>query len=96
MGATLQGCPEWVAMLTMRVLLARLRAYWAPTDRDRDLRDEIQAHLNQLESAYIAHGMSPDDARLAARKAFGGVDQVRAASAVTCNVNAPALLLVST
>ncbi len=34
-------------------------------------------HLHELEADYRARGLSPDEARLAARKAFGGVDQVR-------------------
>ncbi len=64
-------------LTTLRVLLARLRIYWAQADNDAELRDEIQAHLSDLESQYIAQGMTPDDAQFAARKAFGGVDQVR-------------------
>jgi predicted permease len=66
-------------MLTsFRVLIARVRGVLGVSDRDAELRDEIQAHLSHLESEYLAKGLSPDNARLAARKAFGGVDRTRA------------------
>ena len=41
------------------------------------LSEEVQAHLDLLADDFVANGMSPADARLAARKAFGGVDQVK-------------------
>jgi predicted permease len=41
------------------------------------LDDEIQAHLDQLAAEYIRRGMSPEDARAAARRDFGGVARVR-------------------
>ncbi len=67
-------------MLTsLRVSLARIRGIFGSSRREAELSDEIRDHLNRLESEHIARGLSPDDARLAARKAFGGVDQVRAA-----------------
>lgn len=65
-------------LTTLRVQIARLRGLFGRSRADAELNDEIQAHLNQLESDYIAKGMSPADARLAARKAFGGVDQMKA------------------
>ena len=66
-------------MLTnVRVLLSRLLdlVHWDP--RDARLRQEIQTHLDLLTDEYIAQGMARPDARAAARRAFGGVDQVRA------------------
>jgi putative ABC transport system permease protein len=47
--------------------------------RDRRLSDEIAAHLDELAETYVAQGMAPGEARLAARRAFGGVDQLTAA-----------------
>ncbi len=65
-------------MLTsIRILLARIRGFFG-SERDIELGDEIRAHLRQLEADYIARGLSPDDARFAARRTFGGVDQLRA------------------
>ena len=64
-------------MLTgFRVRLARLRGCFSRSRRDAALRDEIDAHLGELEGEFAAKGMTPDEARLAARKAFGGVDQI--------------------
>jgi predicted permease len=42
------------------------------------LSAEIEAHLSALTDEYVARGFSPTDARLAARRAFGGVDQAGA------------------
>ena len=39
---------------------------------------EINAHLQLLEDDYVARGMSPEEARFAARRAFGGqVEQTK-------------------
>jgi putative ABC transport system permease protein len=66
-------------MLTnLRVLLSRLLDLVHRDRRDARLRQEIQTHLDLLTDQYIAQGMAPPDARAAARRALGGVDQVRA------------------
>ncbi|MCC7126377.1 MAG: ABC transporter permease [Acidobacteria bacterium] len=44
---------------------------------DRDLADEIAAHLAEAEEAHIARGLSPEDAKYAALRDFGGVTQVK-------------------
>ncbi len=65
-------------MLTsLRIILAGLRGFFAGSRRDAALREEIQDHLDRLESDYITRGLSPEEARFAARRAFGGVDQIR-------------------
>lgn len=46
-------------------------------DRDRDLDDEVAAHLAEAVDDYIARGLSPRDARYAALRDFGGVTQVK-------------------
>jgi len=46
--------------------------------RDRRLADEVQSHLEFLSDEFMANGMSPAEAHLAARKSFGGVDQMKA------------------
>jgi len=43
---------------------------------DADLARELDAHLALLQESYQARGLSPDDARRAARMALGGVAQV--------------------
>lgn len=66
-------------MLTnARVVLSRLLDLVHRNRRDTRLRQEIQTHLDLLTDEYIARGMAPSDARAAARRAFGGTDQVRA------------------
>ncbi len=62
----------------MRALLSRLLDSVLRRSRDRRLTDEVQAHLDLLADDFEAQGMSRDDARLAARKSFGGVDQMQA------------------
>jgi predicted permease len=51
---------------------------------DADLRAELHDHLDQIAERHVARGMSPADARLAARREFGNVtslgEQARDAS----------------
>jgi predicted permease len=42
-----------------------------------DLAREIDAHLQLLEDQFVAKGMSRDDAKFAARRTFGGVEQTK-------------------
>ena len=44
---------------------------------EQELSREIAAHLQLLEDRYVAEGMSREDARYAARRAFGGVEQAK-------------------
>src|SRR5688500_8045627 len=44
---------------------------------ERDLDDEIRDHLDRQTAAYVAGGMSVDDARRAALVRFGGVERVK-------------------
>jgi predicted permease len=45
--------------------------------RERELSDEIRAHLELLTEEHLRHGLDPEAARLAARRDFGGVEQVK-------------------
>jgi predicted permease len=47
--------------------------------RDADLDDEIRTHLELLAAEYERRGMTSGAARLAARRAFGGVQQMKEA-----------------
>jgi predicted permease len=62
----------------MRALLSRLFDVVLRRSREQRLDDEVQSHLDLLMDEFVAKGLSPDDARLAARRAFGGVDQIKA------------------
>jgi predicted permease len=44
---------------------------------DADLNDEVRAHLELLASEYERRGLSAGQARLAARRAFGGIEQMK-------------------
>jgi len=44
---------------------------------DADLDAELRAHLDALAEANVRRGMSPEDARFAARRAFGGLEQTK-------------------
>src|SRR5690349_809637 len=55
-----------------RRLLMRLLSFIRADRADRELDRELNAHLRQLEDDFLRQGLSPNDARLAARRAFGG------------------------
>jgi putative ABC transport system permease protein len=57
---------------------SRLVDPWRRTTRDARFAEEVQDHLARLRADFEAQGLSPLDADLAARRAFGGVDQVTA------------------
>jgi predicted permease len=61
----------------MRVWLSRLLDVLFRRSRERRLDEEMQAHLDLLADEFVAKGLPRHDAELAARKAFGGVDQVK-------------------
>ena len=63
-------------MMTIRIFASRLLAFITQRRRDADLRDEIQAHLDALTDDLTRRGMSIEQARAAARREFGGVDQI--------------------
>ena len=61
----------------MRRFLLRLLAFFRSGRAEHDLAREINAHLQLLEEGFVAQGMTPEGARYAARRAFGGVEQVK-------------------
>ena len=58
-------------------LLASLRNLFVIRHADRELSDEIEAHLQLLTDEYTAQGMSSDAARRTALVEIGGLEQVR-------------------
>ena len=62
-------------MTAIRVLLARLASLADRGRADARLREEIEEHLALATDEHIARGMTPEEARLAARRSFGGVMQ---------------------
>ena len=64
-------------MSRFHTLLSRIRGTLLGARMDDDFDDEIEAHLEMQAEEFVRHGMSPADARLAARRRFGGVDQIK-------------------
>ncbi|HEV8042313.1 MAG TPA: ABC transporter permease [Bryobacteraceae bacterium] len=64
-------------MLHARRLFAKLRNLFRRVSADRDLDREVSAHLTLLEDEFRRRGMSPEDARFEARRAYGGVEQAK-------------------
>ena len=64
-------------MTPLRQTLARLRALATSGRMDRELDDELAAHLEMAEQDAIRSGLSPAEARRQARLRLGGLQQVR-------------------
>ena len=59
--------------MNLRDLTLRARALFAPTRAERDLRDELQFHIERETSKLIDDGMTADEARLKAHARFGSI-----------------------
>jgi predicted permease len=60
----------------MRLLLW-LRSLFFRRRLEREMREELAAHLSRTIERYEAQGLNPEDARRAARREFGNVDAIR-------------------
>ncbi len=58
-------------------LFAKLKNLFGRSRAERELARELSAHLALLEDEFQRRGMSVEEARLAARRAFGGVEQAK-------------------
>jgi putative ABC transport system permease protein len=67
-------------------LRTRLRALLRRSEMERELDEELRYHIEQQTEQNIRLGMNPEEARYAARKAFGGVEQARERSRDTRGV----------
>ena len=63
--------------MNWRVALARLGGFLAGRRGEARIDEEIAAHLDLLAADFRRRGLSEDEARLAARREFGGAAQVR-------------------
>ena len=64
-------------MTGLRIVPSRLWALLRPRQWDRDIDDEIAAHLAEATDEYVRQGLSLEDATAAARRSFGGVTQTK-------------------
>jgi putative ABC transport system permease protein len=67
-----------IAVPSLRALASRLVDGLLRRQRDARLDEEIETHLDALRDDFVARGYAPGDADAAARRAFGGVDQMKA------------------
>src|SRR5262245_11855242 len=67
--------PREIEMLSK--LRTRLRALLRRSEMERELDEELRYHIEQQTEQNIRLGMNPEDARHAAQKAFGGVEQAK-------------------
>lgn len=60
--------------MTPAPLVRRLLALFRTRRMDRELADEVRAHLELAERDAMASGLSPEEARRIARRRFGSID----------------------
>ena len=66
-------------MIHLRRILARLWSLFDNRRAEAELAREVDAHLVMLADDFELRGMSPEEARLAAKRAYGGVEQAKQA-----------------
>jgi predicted permease len=66
-------------MAYWRRIAAKLRNLLANKHAEEDLAREVASHLTLLADDFERRGMSPEEAQLAARRAYGGVEQAKQA-----------------
>jgi predicted permease len=66
-------------MSRLRELASRIRGLFSQNRLDRDLDEELSVHLEMLVDENVRRGMSLKEARYAARRRFGGLEQTREA-----------------
>jgi predicted permease len=64
-------------MKQLRRTFLKLSRLFTNSREEAELAREIAAHLALSEDDYVRQGMAPDEARLAARRAYGGVEQAK-------------------
>src|SRR5690349_20279288 len=64
-------------MPTIRRFVLRLLSFFRIGAAEAELSHEIRSHVQLLEDEQCAEGKSRDEARLAARRTFGGVEQAK-------------------
>jgi hypothetical protein len=67
-------------MPRLRAWFCRLLGLFQKKSRDAEMADEIEQHLDLLTERNIAAGMFHEEARTAALRQFGGVEQIKEAA----------------
>jgi len=61
----------------IRTRASQIRGWLTPHQADRDFTTELEAHLDLLTEENVQRGMSPEEARRAARIRLGGLTQLK-------------------
>jgi len=61
----------------LRTLISRIVGWFGSSRAEQELRDEFSAHLEMAEEENVRRGMPREEARYAARREFGGVEQIK-------------------
>ncbi|HTF70227.1 MAG TPA: permease prefix domain 1-containing protein [Edaphobacter sp.] len=64
-------------MTYLRRVYAKFRSLFGNTRLEKDLDREISTHLAMLEDEFRSKGLTLAEARLEARRAYGGVEQAK-------------------
>ena len=64
-------------MTGLRVFLVRVWSVFGGRNLDDRLDEEMQSHLDLAIADHLARGLSPQEAKSAALRSFGGVTQTR-------------------
>src|SRR5271157_5125014 len=64
-------------MTRLRQFATRFAALFRTRKLEQELNDEVRAHLEMLIEENVHRGMSREEARFAALREFGGVEQVK-------------------
>src|SRR5262245_57674735 len=75
LGLSMGQATKVIEMLSK--LKTGLRALLRRSGMERELDEELRLHIERQTEQNIRLGMSPEEARYAARKAFGGVEQAK-------------------
>src|SRR3954453_8673352 len=64
-------------MKTLRAAFVRFAGLFRRKQHEAEMSEELRAHLDGLIDRNLAAGMSPTEARQAALRTFGGVEQIK-------------------
>jgi predicted permease len=61
----------------LRIFASRIRGLFVKKQSEQELDSEVREHLDHLTNENLQRGMSEPEARAAARRSFGGVEQTK-------------------
>ena len=64
-------------MISFKRLMSKCKTLFRNRRMEEELEREITSHLTLLEDDFLRTGMNAEEARLAARRAYGGVEQAK-------------------